>query len=308
MLNVFNKLKKSLTKTRSNVTDRIQEIFRLKKGLTEEMLEELEEALITADIGVDTTMLLIELLRERFEKNREIAYEDVVDALKKEIDAELEPVFLRETSSPESAAPYVILVVGVNGTGKTTTIGKLAHYYKAQGKRVMLAAGDTFRAAAIDQLEVWKKRTGVEIIKNKEGADPAAVAYDATQSAAAKNIDVLIIDTAGRIHTNVNLMQELTKIERVIKKNIPDAPHETLLVIDANMGQNAIAQAKLFTGAIAVTGLILTKLDGTAKGGAAIPIMKSLHIPIRFIGTGEQKEDLHVFNIQDYTDALFSSD
>jgi len=305
-MSLFNKLKNSLRKTRSNVSARIQSVVHGRKGLTENLLEELEEVLITADIGVETTMMLIDALREKLKNEKEISFENILNVLKEEIRNDLEPIAKKDSAPLSEAKPCVILVVGVNGTGKTTSIGKLAHYYKKQNKDVLLAAGDTFRAAAIEQLEVWKKRVGVDLIKNKEGTDPAAVAFDAAQSALARNTDILIVDTAGRIHTNVNLMQELSKIKRVVGKVIPGAPHKTLLVIDANMGQNAISQAKMFTDAIDVDGIFLSKLDGTAKGGAVIPIMKNLQIPIEFIGIGEQMDDMQMFNIVEYTEALFS--
>lgn len=306
MIKLFGKLKEGLSKTRTNVSDKIQTIFTGRRGLTEDVLEELEETLILADIGVDTTMMLLDALREKLSKEKDVSFEQVIEVLREEIENDVLPIVEKGGIMLEGKAPYVILVVGVNGTGKTTSIGKLANYFKSQGKRVMLAAGDTFRAAAVEQLEVWKDRIGVEIIKNKEGTDPAAVAFDAVQSACAKEIDVLIVDTAGRIHTNVNLMQELSKIKRVIGKVIPEAPHKTLLVIDSNMGQNAISQAKMFTGEINVDGIFLSKLDGTAKGGAAIPIMKQLQVPIEFIGLGEQKDDMQLFNIKEFTQAIFS--
>ncbi len=306
MISFVNKLKDSLKKTRTNVSSKIQNIFSSGKGLTEEMLESLEETLITADLGVDTAMMLIEAVRERFAKEKDVVYKDVLDILKEKINLSLAPVFNCRSDKEPPDGPYVILVVGVHGTGKTTSIGKLANYYKSMDKRVMLAASDTFRAAAVEQLEVWKDRIGVEIVKNVEGTDPAAVAFDAAQSAIARGVDVLIVDTAGRIHTNVNLMQELGKIKRVVSKVIPDAPHKTILTIDSNMGQNAISQARLFTDTVRIDSIFLTKLDGTAKGGAAIPIMKELEIPIEFIGTGEQKEDMQVFYIKEFTEALFS--
>jgi len=305
MLLIINKLKDSLEKTRSGFTSKIRTIFQSHKGLSDDILEELEEILILADIGIETTANLIDVLRTRFEKDKDIGYEQVVDVLKEEILSDISPLYRVHEHARNGKKPYVILVIGVNGTGKTTSIGKLAHYYKSRGKRVLLAAADTFRAAAIEQLEVWKNRSGVELIKMNAGADPGAAAYDSAQAAVARDIDILIVDTAGRIHTNSNLMQELAKIKRVLGKVIPGAPHKTLLVIDANMGQNAVSQARLFTEAIKVDGLFLSKLDGTAKGGAVIPIMKQLQIPIEFVGIGEQKEDIQLFNIKEFTDALF---
>ncbi len=302
---IFDKLKKGLQKTRNGFTDQLKSILNLNKGMSEELIEEIEEILITGDIGVDITLSFVEKLREVTNKEKDLSYDKVVTMLKTQIIDELKPIIGDFDPAIMNQKPHVILVVGVNGTGKTTTIGKLANYYKNLGKKVMLCAGDTFRAAAIDQLEVWTKRIGVEIIKNTEGTDPAAVAFDSLHSAIAKDADVLIVDTAGRIHTNVNLMGELEKIKRVLGKVMPDAPHQTYLVIDGNTGQNAIAQAKIFTSHINVDGLVVTKLDGTAKGGAAIPIIKELNIPIKFIGIGEQKDDIQVFNIEDYINALF---
>lgn len=306
MIKILNNLKNSLEKTRSSFTSKIQSVFQSRKGLTEDMLEELEETLIVADIGVNTSMQMIEILREKFSKDNDVTFEQVIDVLKTEIFSDLHHLFNRNGESSLPPKPYVIQLIGVNGSGKTTSIGKLANYYKNSGKRVLLAAADTFRAAAVEQLEVWKDRVGVEIIKNKEGADPAAVAYDSAQAAIARGVDVLIIDTAGRIHTNINLMQELQKISRVIDKVIPGAPHKTLLTIDANMGQNAISQARRFTDTVKIDGIFLTKLDGTAKGGAVIPIMKELQIPIEFIGIGEQKDDMQLFTIEEFAEALFS--
>jgi len=306
MFSVINNLKNSLEKTRSNVTLKIKSIFNSHTGISEELLEELEEILVLADIGVETTTNLIDALRDHFTNETDVTYEDVLKLLKKQVYEDLSGLYVKSNTSVENIPQYVILVIGVNGTGKTTSIGKLAQYYKNQGKRVMLAASDTFRAAAVEQLEIWKNRVGVDLIKNKKGTDPAAVAFDAAHAALARGTDILIIDTAGRIHTNSNLIQELVKIKRVTGKVIPGAPHKTLLVIDANMGQNSISQARIFTEAINVNGIILTKLDGTAKGGAAIPIMKNLLIPIEFIGTGEQKEDFRKFDIIEFTEALFS--
>ncbi|MCP4725079.1 MAG: signal recognition particle-docking protein FtsY [bacterium] len=305
-MSIFDKLKSGLQKTRDGFTANLKNILSSNKGLTEELIEEIEETLITGDIGVDTTLHLIDVLREKLGKEKNLTYEQIVDVLKQELTNECETISgnIPENNNFESK-PHVILVTGVNGTGKTTSIGKLSHYYKQQGKNVILAAADTFRAAAVEQLEVWKDRVGVDLIKNKEGTDPAAVAFDSVQAAVARSMDILIVDTAGRIHTNTNLMQELEKVKRVINKALPGAPHETLLVLDGNTGQNSITQAKIFTSTLGVDGLILTKLDGTAKGGAAIPIMKNLKIPIKYIGIGEQIEDFQLFNIKSYIDALF---
>lgn len=304
-MSIFDKLKSGLQKTRDGFSNNLKSILASNKGLTEELIEEIEETLITGDIGVDTTLNLIEIMREQLGKEKNLTYEQVISILKEELINEFNAITAGIPFKNVTAKPHVILVTGVNGTGKTTSIGKLSHFYKLQGKKVILAAADTFRAAAVEQLEVWKDRVGVDLIKNVEGSDPAAVAFDSVQAAVARNMDILIVDTAGRIHTNHNLMQELEKVKRVIGKALPEAPHETLLVLDGNTGQNSITQAKIFTSSLGVDGLILTKLDGTAKGGAAIPIMKDLKIPIKYIGIGEQTEDFQLFNIKSYVDALF---
>jgi len=309
MASILHNLKSGLKRTRSNLTSPLRALIQSPtKGISQELLEEIEERLILGDIGVEISTAIVDSIREHFQKEKDVSYEQFVDVIKDEIKNQLSSILPENNSkypAKRDESPMVILMVGVNGTGKTTAIGKLAYYYKNQGKRVLLAAADTFRAAAVDQLEIWKERIGVDIIKNKEGTDPAAVAYDSAQAALARNVNVLLIDTAGRIHTNVNLMQELEKIKRVIGKVIPCAPHKTLLVIDANMGQNSISQARLFTDALDISGIFLSKLDGTAKGGAVIPIMKNLKIPIEFVGIGEQKEDIRLFNISEFTDALF---
>lgn len=308
MASILHNLKSGLKRTRGNLTSPLRALIQSPKGISTELLEEIEETLILGDIGVETSTAIVNSIREHFQKEKNIGYEQFINVIKDEIKDQLSSILPENNSkypAKRDESPMVILMVGVNGTGKTTAIGKLAYYYKNQGKRVLLAAADTFRAAAVDQLEIWKERIGVDIIKNKEGTDPAAVAYDSAQAALARNVNVLLIDTAGRIHTNVNLMQELEKIKRVIGKVIPGAPHKILLVIDANMGQNVISQARLFTDALDINGIFLSKLDGTAKGGAVIPIMKNLKIPIEFVGIGEQKEDLRLFNISEFTDALF---
>ncbi|MFC1553905.1 signal recognition particle-docking protein FtsY [candidate division KSB1 bacterium] len=305
MISLIKSIKNGLKKTRDSFTDSLKSVLPFRRGITEELLEEIEETLILGDLGVETSINIIDVIRDKFQKEKEITYNDVVEVIKREIISQYKEIDTDADKSEISNTPNVILVVGVNGSGKTTSIGKLANFYKKNGKTVLLAAADTFRAAAVEQLDEWKKRTGVDIIKNKEGTDPAAVAFDSAQAALAREVDVLIIDTAGRIHTNVNLMQELEKIKRVIKKVIPDAPHKIILVIDANMGQNSIAQAKIFTEILNVDSIFLTKLDGTAKGGAAIPIMNNLKIPIEFIGIGEQKDDIKVFNIEEFTNSLF---
>jgi len=304
---LLQSLKKGLLHTREKFVTPLGTLFAGRRGLSDELLEIIEETLITTDIGVDTAAAIIDEIKNRFKNNQEVSYNDIIAVIKNEIEIEITAVISPPLEINNLFSPLVILVVGVNGTGKTTSIGKLAYYYKNLGKQVLLSAADTFRAAAIDQLEIWKDRIEVDIIKNTYGTDPAAVAYDSAQAAVSRKIDVLIIDTAGRIHTNYNLMQELNKIKRVLGKVIPGAPHKVLLVIDATMGQNAVSQARLFTDALSVTGIFLTKLDGTAKGGAVIPIMKQLQIPIEFIGIGEQKEDIRLFNISEFTEALFEN-
>lgn len=306
MIQLLNSLKSGLRRTRDNLTNSLKSLIPGKKGLSEELLAEIEQVLILGDIGVNTATDIAAEIKQRFQKEKEVNYDQVVNVIKEEIHRTVDFLTHKDNGISSLKSPYVILVVGVNGTGKTTSIGKLAHYYRSEGKRVLLAAADTYRAAAIDQLEKWKDRAGVEIVKNEEGTDPAAVAFDSAQAALARGIDVLLVDTAGRIHTNVNLMNELEKIKRVIGNVIPGAPHKILLVIDANTGQNAISQARSFTGSLDVDGIFLTKLDGTAKGGVIIPIMRELKIPIEFVGIGEQKEDIKLFNIKEYLNALFT--
>lgn len=301
----FDKLKKSLNKTRENLTTKIEKLVIGYADIDDEFLDELEETLIMADVGVQTTDKLMAAVRKGIKKKEINTPEDLKPFLQKEI-AEILTCGEDKTRTVASG-PTVLLVIGVNGAGKTTTIGKLSAYYKKQGKSVMLAAADTFRAAAIDQLEVWGQRTGAQVIKHEEGSDPAAVAFDAVKAAKARNIDVLIIDTAGRLQTKSNLMQELEKINRVIGREIPDAPHETLLVLDATTGQNAISQAELFTKAAPISGVVLTKLDGTAKGGVVIGIKSQLSMPVKWIGVGEGVEDLRPFHADDFAKALFEA-
>ncbi|MCL0067804.1 signal recognition particle-docking protein FtsY, partial [Peptococcaceae bacterium] len=274
----FDRLKKGLSKTRKALVEKVEQIVLRRKKIDEEMYEELEEALIQADVGVNTAMELVEKIRQRAKE----ANTDDASMLKVFFQEELKLILGEDTSdiNINKEGLTVISVVGVNGVGKTTTIGKLAHYFKQQGKKVMLAAADTFRAAAIDQLEIWAKRADAEIIKHSEGADPGAVVYDAVHAARARKMDILIIDTAGRLHTKSNLMEELKKINRIAAREIKGAPHETLLVLDATTGQNAINQAKIFGEAVNVTGIVLTKLDGTAKGGVVIAIKNDLKIPV----------------------------
>ncbi|MFZ5563464.1 MAG: signal recognition particle-docking protein FtsY [Thermodesulfobacteriota bacterium] len=299
----YNRLRRGLEKTRRFLSTDVDKIFSSGKKLDAHTLDDLEELLITADMGVKATTELIARLSKASFKITEPEH------LKAEIKNILRPYLEGEDGAAvpgaSPARPHVIMVVGVNGVGKTTTIGKLAARYTAQGKKVLLVAADTFRAAAIDQLAIWAQRTGTEIIRHKENSDPAAVAYDGVEAARARGSDIVIVDTAGRLHTKVNLMEELKKIKRSIAKTLPEAPHEVLLVLDATTGQNAISQTELFTKAADVTGLVLTKLDGTAKGGIAINLCHSFHIPLKYIGVGEQMEDLQPFDAQAFLDAMF---
>ncbi len=299
----FERLKRGLSKTHANLIGRIDALVMGKKEIDADTLEELEEILITADIGVTTAVELIRTLEQRLKRNELKDGDTLKRALKEEILARLS----WQTASLDTSqvSPFVILVIGVNGVGKTTTIGKLASKYTAQGKKVLLAAGDTFRAAAAEQLEIWGERTGTEVIRHKEGADPAAVVFDACKAALARKCDILIVDTAGRLHTKVNLMEEMKKIRRVLGREIPGAPHETLLILDAATGQNAISQAKLFKESAAVTGIALTKLDGTAKGGIVVAVSNEFKIPVRFIGVGESVDDLREFDPAQFVEALF---
>ena len=303
MAGFFAKLKAGLTKTRENFVEKIEQVFTGRKKIDEELYEELEEVLIRSDVGVTTSFDLVERLRKEV-RQRNISNPSELTLILQELIVEL--LGEEETLTLAKQGPSVILVVGVNGVGKTTTIGKLANWFKKDGKRVIMAAGDTFRAAAIDQLEVWGERAGVEVIKHREGSDPAAVAYDAVQAAKSRNIDVVIVDTAGRLHNKVNLMEELRKVKRVIEREIPGAPHEVLLVLDATTGQNALQQAKLFQEVAGVTGIVLTKLDGTAKGGVVLGIRGETQIPVKWIGIGEAMEDLRPFVPKDFAAALFS--
>ena len=295
-------LKERLFKSKKKLGDGLSSLVIGKKKIDEDLLEELEMLLIGSDIGIQTTDKVIEVVRKKASR-KELKDEDSLYQLIKE---ELESLLIKENLlEPSSNNPFVILVVGINGAGKTTTIGKLAKLFQGEDKSVMLAAGDTFRAAAVEQLQVWGERNDIPVIAQKTGADAASVVYDAYQSAIAKDIDILIADTAGRLHTQDNLMQELEKIKRVLKKHNEDAPHETLLVIDGGSGQNAIQQANEFHKSINLTGLAITKLDGTAKGGVLFSISDSLQLPIRYIGVGEAIEDLKPFNAKDFVNALF---
>ncbi len=299
----FQRLKEGLFKTRQGLIERIDQLIAGKKKVDEALLAELEEVLITSDLGVKTTQ---ELLHNVTVKVQRKELEDA-DLLKKNLKEQMWQILSQQEKPLDVslAAPFVIMVIGVNGTGKTTTIGKLAQKFKNQGKSVLLVAADTFRAAAIEQLEIWGQRVGCEVIKQKSGSDPSAVVFDALQAAQKRQIDVVIIDTAGRLHTKVNLMEELKKVKRVINRQIPEAPHEVLLVLDATTGQNSLSQAKMFNEAIGVTGIALTKLDGTAKGGILIAISSEFKIPIRYIGIGERVDDLREFNAREFVEALF---
>ena len=299
----FDRLKQGLNKTRNNLTQKIEKLVLGYADIDENFLDELEETLIMADVGMTTTEKLMEAVRRGIKQKDIGSPDDLKPFLSKEIAAMLSKGD-SETHLSEKP-PTVILVIGVNGAGKTTTIGKLSAYYRDMGKKVILAAADTFRAAAIDQLEIWGKRTGATVIKHEEGSDPAAVAFDAVSAAKARKADILIVDTAGRLQTKANLMDELTKINRVIGREIPDAPQETLLVLDAATGQNAVSQAKLFAKAAPITGLVLTKLDGTAKGGVVIALSDELNLPVKWIGVGEKEDDLRPFNAEDFARALF---
>ncbi len=297
----FKRLKSGLAKTREILTTDINDLFAGKRKIDDELLEELEELLITSDIGVQTTMDLIQSISVR---SSEITGPDQLKNILREKILEL----LNETMKPSQGIvdkPHVIMVIGVNGVGKTTTIGKLAARFSSSGKKVIIAAADTFRAAAIEQLTIWADRAGVDIIKHKEMSDPAAVAYDGIQAAVARDADIVIVDTAGRLHTRKNLMEELKKIKRTISKKLPGAPHEILLILDATTGQNALSQAQLFNDALDVTGIALTKLDGTAKGGIVVSICNALEIPLNYIGVGEKIEDLQKFDPIEFVNALF---
>jgi fused signal recognition particle receptor len=298
----FARLKSGLAKTRSSLAGGFENIIHGKAKVGPELLEELEENLLIADVGMQATSFILDDLKREVSANRIRENKEVLVQLKQRMVQVLsqnqKPLVLSEHK------PFVILVVGVNGSGKTTTIGKLARHWKQAGKKVLLAAGDTFRAAAIDQLQVWAERSDIPCISQKSGTDPSAVAYDAVQAGVARGMDLIIIDTAGRLQTNTNLMEELKKIKRVIGKILPGAPHETLLVLDATIGQNSISQAKLFNEALEVDGLVMTKLDGTAKGGVLFNITDDLKLPIRFVGVGEKPEDLQEFDAKNFVDAL----
>lgn len=304
---LFNKLKEGLARTRRSVVERIADVVRGRARLDEAELEEIERILIEADAGVEVAVHLVDALRNRLRSDGIPDDEGGVNqVLKKEILRVLDaPASRVRGSEPPPGAPRVLLIVGVNGVGKTTTVGKLAARYTADGKRVVLAACDTFRAAAIDQLAVWADRAGASLVRPQAGADPASVAFDALSAARARGADTVIVDTAGRLHTKVNLMEELKKVQRVIRRAQPDAPHETLLVLDATTGQNAVTQARQFNAALGLTGLVLTKLDGTARGGIVVAISHGLNVPVRLVGLGEGIDDLQDFDPAAFVDALF---
>jgi fused signal recognition particle receptor len=314
LFNIFSRDKKErldqgLEKTKSNIFSRISKAIAGKSTVDDEVLDNLEEILVSSDVGVETTLRIIERVQKRVSKDKYLGTSELNNLLKEEIAELLQEnnnQDFTEFSVPSGKKPYVIMVVGVNGVGKTTTIGKLAFQLKKSGKSVLLGAADTFRAAAVDQIIIWAERVGVPIISQGMGADPASVAYDTVKSAMARDSDVVIIDTAGRLHNKINLMNELSKIRKVIQKIIPDAPHEVLLILDASTGQNAFEQARQFTAATEVNALALTKLDGTAKGGVVIGISDQFRIPVKYIGVGEGIEDLQVFNRAEFVDSLFS--
>ena len=312
--NIFKKeeketLDKGLEKSRQGFFDKITKAVIGKSKVDDEVLDDLEEILIASDVGAATTIKIIQRIEERAARDKYVNTAELDKILREEISALLlENPHSKTGNIDEIKKPYVIMVVGVNGVGKTTTIGKLAHQFKTQGKKVVLGAADTFRAAAVDQLVIWSERVGVPIVKQGMGSDPASVAFDTLQSAVAQNTDVVIIDTAGRLHNKINLMNELSKIKRVMQKIVPDAPHEVLLVLDGSTGQNAFEQAKQFTAATEVNALAVTKLDGTAKGGVVIGISDQFQIPVKYIGVGEGMEDLQLFNGEEFVDSFFKKE
>ena len=301
-------LDKGLEKTKQGVFEKIKHAVAGKSTVDDDVLDNLEEVFVTSDVGVDTTVKIIDRLQERVARDKYVGTEELSELLCDEISqmlADNNNAELEDFTVPEDSKPYVIMVVGVNGVGKTTTIGKLAYQFKQAGNKVVLGAADTYRAAADEQLEIWGNRVGVPVIKHKMGTDPAAVAYDAVQSAKAQNADVVIIDTAGRLHNNISLMNQLTKIKNTMRKVLPDAPQEVLLVLDGSTGQNAFEQAKQFSAATEVNALAITKLDGTAKGGVVIGVSDQFQIPVKYIGLGEQMTDLQIFNKREFVKSLF---
>jgi fused signal recognition particle receptor len=301
----FERLKGAVTRTRENLAERIEDVVSIGKEIDRSTLDDLEATLIGADLGTTTTREILGKLREKADRKQIQNVEELKRLLKEELLAILNAANTRPVEKVEDG-PEVILVVGVNGTGKTTTIGKLAQVFRSQGKTVLLCAADTFRAAAIEQLEIWGERTGTEVIRTKPGSDPAAVLYDALKAASARHTDYVVVDTAGRLHTKTNLMAELEKMRRTAQRLIPGAPHEILLVMDATTGQNGLQQARQFTGAVGVTGIVLTKLDGTAKGGVVVAISRELGLPVRYVGIGEKPEDLLPFDSREFVDSLFA--
>ena len=302
---LFDRMKEAVTRTRENLSQRIEEVVSIGKEIDRTTLDDLEATLIGADLGNTTTHEVLGKLREKADRKQIRNADELKRLLKEELLAILNAANTHPVEKVDGT-PEVILVVGVNGTGKTTTIGKLSQVFRSQGKTVLLCAADTFRAAAIEQLEIWGQRTGTEVIRTKAGGDPAAVLYDALQAASARHSDYVIVDTAGRLHTKTNLMAELDKMRRTAQRIIPGAPHETLLVMDATTGQNGLQQARQFTDAAGVTGIVLTKLDGTAKGGVVVAISRELGLPVRYVGVGEKAGDLLPFNAKDFVDSLFA--
>ena len=305
-LSLVERFKRGLSRTQSSLVGRVDSLLRSRSAIDEDLIEELEEILITADLGMPTTQQLIKSIETGRGKGDLASPEQVRQLLMEELKKIL--IFDTKPLDVSSAAPFVIMVIGVNGVGKTTTIGKLANQFALAGKKVILGAGDTFRAAAAEQLKIWGDRADVEVISHAEGADPGAVAFDAAKAAVARKADILLLDTAGRLHTKVNLMEELKKIRRVLDREIPGAPHEVLLVLDATTGQNALTQAKLFNQAVPLSGIVLTKLDGTAKGGIVVAIAAEMQIPVRFVGIGEQLDDLRPFDAEMFVSVLFDRD
>ncbi len=301
-VSLFERLKQGLTKAKQGITDKVDQVLKSYTKVDEDLLEEIEEILITADVGVETTMYIIDKLTDAIKTKKITDPQDV----KGELKLIIEEILTNDNSTLDvSHSPSIIIMVGVNGVGKTTTIGKLASRYKKEGKKVLIAAGDTFRAAAIDQLEVWANRSGVDIIKHQEGADPGAVIFDSIKAAKARNIDLLICDTAGRLHNKANLMNELSKVFKIVDREYPEAKKEVLLVVDATTGQNAVSQAKSFKQVCDITGLVLTKLDGTAKGGVILAVKSEVDVPVKLIGVGEKMEDLQDFDAKAFSEALF---
>jgi len=305
MWGFFDKLKKGLSKTHQGFVEKIDRLFLGKKTIDQDLLDELEAVLFTADLGVKTSTQLIEGVQQGLKRGELLEPEKVKAFIKQEITRILQSAEKPLSIDFSQTKPFVIMVVGVNGVGKTTTIAKIAHQYTEQRRKVLIGAADTFRAAAVEQLEIWAKRVGADLIKQSKGSDPSAVAFDSIHAAKARNADLVFIDTAGRIHTKANLMEELKKVKRIVGREHPGAPHEILLILDATTGQNAISQAKLFDEAVGITGIALTKLDGTAKGGIIVGITEELKIPIRYVGVGEGMDDLREFNASEFIQALF---